>query len=105
VYKNIDYPVFILTHFPEAWDKYNWIQASEIHERICLNKYNFFLILAFGQVGEKKLRQRLHTRVDFVVISYIDIRSLHISIFRVIYVLIHYQILELDLNKTQSWEI
>ena len=31
----------------------NWIWASENYERICLNKYNFFLNLAFGQVGEQ----------------------------------------------------
>ena len=44
--------VFALTHLPEAWEKKNWILTSEIYERICLNKYNFFLNLAFGQVGE-----------------------------------------------------
>jgi len=28
--------VFALTHFPEAWDKYNWTRTSENFERICL---------------------------------------------------------------------
>jgi hypothetical protein len=28
-------------------------QTSENYERFCLNKYNIFLNLAFGQVGEK----------------------------------------------------
>ena len=46
-------PVFALTHLPEAWDKQNWIRTSENYERICLNKQNFFLNLAFWQVGEK----------------------------------------------------
>jgi hypothetical protein len=27
--------------------------TSKNYERICLNEYNFFLNLAFGQVGEK----------------------------------------------------
>ena len=37
------YVVFALTYLPKAWDKQN----------MGLNKYNFFLNLAFGQVGEK----------------------------------------------------
>ena len=43
--------VFVLTHLPKDRDKWNWIQTSENHERICLNGN-----LAFGQVqnvGEK----------------------------------------------------
>jgi hypothetical protein len=43
----------MLTH------KKNWIRASENYEKICLSKYTIFLNLVFGQVGEKKLRQRL----------------------------------------------
>ena len=45
--------VFTLTHLPEARYKENWIRTSENYERICLNKHNIFLNLAFGQEGEK----------------------------------------------------
>ena len=51
------YAVFALTYLPEARDRKNWIQTNENYERIYLNKYIFFLNLAFGQVGEK-IRQR-----------------------------------------------
>ena len=51
--RNILKSVFVLTHFPEDRNKWNWIRTSENYERIYLNKYTFFLNLAFGQVGEK----------------------------------------------------
>jgi hypothetical protein len=50
---SVNVTVFALTHLPKAQVKLNWIQTSENYERIFLNKYNFFLILVFGQVGEK----------------------------------------------------
>ena len=46
--------VFELTRLSEAWERQNWIWASENYKRICLHKYIFFFLnLAFGQVGEK----------------------------------------------------
>jgi hypothetical protein len=41
---------------PAARDKYNLIKTSDNDERIFLNKNKIFLYLAFGQVGEKKIR-------------------------------------------------
>ena len=42
--------VFALTHLLKAQD---WIWTSENYDRICLNKWKFFLHLAFGQVGKR----------------------------------------------------
>ena len=39
--------------------KLNWVRSSEYCETICLNKLKIVLNVAFGQVGEKKLKQRL----------------------------------------------
>ena len=54
--------VFVLTHFPEAWDKSNWIQTSENYERICLNTIEKFSTFNFRASRWKKWRQRLYYR-------------------------------------------
>jgi hypothetical protein len=42
----------LITHWPEAYDKQNWIRTSENYKSICLNKYNFFLNLAFRKPNQ-----------------------------------------------------
>jgi len=49
--------IFVLTHLPKYHMTPGQIKLdriSENYERICLNKWNFFILnLAFWQVGEK----------------------------------------------------
>ena len=47
-------PVFALTHLPKAWDKLNWIRTSGNYEKICLNKWNICLNLAFSEKNQGK---------------------------------------------------